>query len=197
MQLLIATYNPGKLIEIQDLLKNIPVKLVTPADLHLHFHSEENGSTYEQNATIKARALCSLSKVATLADDSGLEVEQLNGKPGIFSARFSNSPHAEDADRRRLLLTQLQEKPRPWAARFVCAVALAVPQDEIFTSRGECVGEIIPEERGTNGFGYDPIFLFPQIGKTMAELSLKEKNHISHRALAIRNILPKIQEHLM
>jgi XTP/dITP diphosphohydrolase len=197
MQLLIATYNPGKLIEIQDLLKKIPVELVIPSDLHLHFRSEENGSTYEQNARIKAQALCALSNMVTLADDSGLEVEQLNGKPGLFSARFSTSPHAEDADRRRLLLIQLQGKPQPWAARFVCAVALAIPQDGIFTSRGECAGEIIPQERGTNGFGYDPVFLFPQLGKTMAELSLKEKNCISHRALAIRNILPKIQEHLL
>jgi XTP/dITP diphosphohydrolase len=128
----------------------------------------------------------------TLADDSGLEVDLLGGQPGLHSARYSPIKNANDADRRKLLLEKLAGKPKPWGAHFKCTVAFINPIGEIFTATGQCNGEIIAEERGQNGFGYDPLFLFPQLGKTMAELDLQEKNMISHRALAIKAILPRL-----
>ncbi len=192
MRLLIATSNPGKSEEIKDILKNLPIELLTLSEVKIDFHPDENGTNYLENALIKARAYSQISQLPTLADDTGLEVDILNGRPGLRSARYSSMPNAKDADRRKLLLDQLSGKPHPWSAHFTCAVALALPDGRFFTAEGECSGEIVPVERGTNGFGYDPIFLFPELNKTMAELSLDEKNQISHRAKAVKAIIPKI-----
>ena len=126
----------------------------------------------------------------TLSDDSGLEVEDLGGAPGIFSARYAPQLGATDSDRRVYLLHQLSPYPRPWAARFHCTVALASPDGAVHFSEGVCQGEIIPQERGMNGFGYDPIFLIPELGRTMAELNMEEKNRLSHRAQAVLAIQP-------
>jgi XTP/dITP diphosphohydrolase len=189
-QLLIATTNKGKREEISDLLKALPFELVTPDDIHLNIEVEENGSTYLANARLKAQAYCQASQLPTLADDTGLEVAALGGQPGLYSARFSGSHTASDHDRRQLLLSKLKNHPRPWDARFVCAVVLAFPSGKIFSYEDSCAGEIIPEERGSQGFGYDPIFLFPQLRMTMAELSMEEKNRISHRAKAVQGIIP-------
>ncbi len=189
-KLLLASGNRGKLREIQALLVGLEVELLIPSQLGLEINVEEDGSTYEENAARKAQAYANASALITLADDSGLEVDQLRGAPGIHSARFSPLPGATDADRRAYLLSQLRSGPRPWHARFYCTVALAIPSGEIHFAHGECPGEIIPEERGQNGFGYDPIFLIPEIGKTMAELSMEEKNQLSHRARAVRAALP-------
>jgi XTP/dITP diphosphohydrolase len=117
-----------------------------------------------------------------MADDSGLEVEALGGSPGVHSRRFSPLPDATDADRRKLLLNALTAHARPWSARFCCSVAIATPDGKLHQAEGSCRGEIIPEERGKGGFGYDPIFLISEIGRTMAELSMAEKNQLSHRA---------------
>ncbi|MDK2980684.1 MAG: XTP/dITP diphosphohydrolase [Chloroflexota bacterium] len=193
-QLLIATTNTGKRKEIFDLLKGLPLELLTPADISLDMDVEENGVTYLENARLKAQAFCRASQLPTLADDTGLEVEALNGQPGLRSHRFTGSADASDPERRAYLLRKLRNKPRPWAARFVCAVVLALPNGRRYSYEDACVGEIIPEERGTGGFGYDPIFLFPQEAKTMAELSLDEKNRISHRARAIQGILPILKD---
>jgi XTP/dITP diphosphohydrolase len=127
-----------------------------------------------------------------MSDDSGLEVEVLSGAPGIFSARYAPRLGATDADRRAYLLQQLSSYPRPWTARFHCTVALASPDGAVHFSEGICQGEIIPQERGMNGFGYDPIFLIPELGRTMAELDMKEKNRLSHRAQAVLAIKPVI-----
>jgi XTP/dITP diphosphohydrolase len=126
----------------------------------------------------------------TLADDSGLEVEALSGAPGLFSARYAPQPWATDADRRAYLLRQLQGLPRPWRARFRCTVVLATVSDEVYFAEGSCLGEIIPQERGRSGFGYDPIFLIPELGRTMAELTMEEKNRVSHRAGAVKAVKP-------
>jgi XTP/dITP diphosphohydrolase len=192
-KLLIATTNSGKRKELSALLQPLQLQIVTPLDVNIHLEVEESGSTYAENAELKARAFCQASHLPTLADDTGLEVEALGGAPGLHSARFSNQPHATDADRRALLLARLQGFPRSWLARFVCWVALALPDGDIHFSDGACYGKIIPEERGSEGFGYDPLFLFPDQGKTMAELSLAEKNLISHRARAVQGIIPIIQ----
>jgi XTP/dITP diphosphohydrolase len=194
MQLLIASSNKGKLIEIMDLLQDVPLEAILPADIGVVLEVEEDGSTYAENAAKKALTYCNVSGLITLADDSGLEVTALNGKPGLYSARFSGKPGATDADRRQFLLKQLAGHPFPWPAVFRSTVAIAVPGGMIYTVDGECRGEIIPEERGTGGFGYDPIFLVEGLSKTMAELTLEEKNRLSHRARAILAARPILLE---
>ena len=194
-RLLIATNNRGKVKEIQALLSDLKVELVTPDLLGVELHVEEHGETYAENAALKAVAFSKLTGLLTLADDSGLEVDALGGQPGLYSARFSFQPGATDADRRayllhQLKLQQLQGQARPWTARFRCVIALAAADRPVQFAEGICEGEIIPEERGANGFGYDPIFLFPALGKTMAELSMAEKNQISHRARAVMAARP-------
>lgn len=193
-KILIATGNRGKLLEIQALLNDSALALLLPAELGIHLEVEESGSTYETNAAIKAMAFACKSGLLTLADDSGLEVDALGGLPGIRSARFSPLPNATDADRRRHLLGMLKDKVRPWTAHFHCTVALATPDGRLRFAHGECWGEIIPEERGENGFGYDPIFLFPDLRRTMAELSMEEKNQLSHRARAVKAARPVLKE---
>ena len=189
-RLLVATGNLGKLSEIQSLLDGINITLVTPDTCGVSLKVEENGNTYEENAGLKARLFVRASGLVTLADDSGLEVDALAGRPGIRSARFSPLPHATDSDRRAYLLELLSDRPRPWIAHFHCTVAIATPEDKLYYAQGNCPGEVIPVERGTNGFGYDPIFLLPEIGLTMAELSKDEKNRLSHRARAIKAAIP-------
>lgn len=194
LKILVATANRGKLHEIQALLGGMPLKLLIPADLGLSLEVAETGDTYAANAALKATAFARLAGMLTLADDSGLEVDALGGLPGVRSARFSPLPGANDADRRRYLLEQLVGKPRPWTAHFHCTVALAEAGKETIYFEGDCPGEIIPVERGTNGFGYDPIFLLPELARSMAELSTDEKNQLSHRARAIKAALPTLRQ---
>ena len=183
--LLIATNNKGKIKELQQLLKDTGLDLVTPAQINLQLDVVEDGNTYAENATKKAIAFAKASGMISLADDSGLEVDALDGAPGLYSARYSSQPNATDADRRAYLLQNLQGKPRPWTAHFHATIAIATPNGELHLAEGICEGEIIPEERGTGGFGYDPIFLLSELGKTMAELSMNKKNRLSHRAQAV------------
>lgn len=188
--LLIASSNPGKLREIRAILGNFPVELVLPAQIGLELDVVEDGATYAENAILKARAYAKASGLIALGDDSGLEVYALGGQPGLYSARYAPWPNATDADRRRYLLQNLQGKERPWQAHFHCTVAVATPEGEVYTADGDCPGEVIPEERGNGGFGYDPIFLLPDRGLTMAELPEADKNAISHRARAIHAAVP-------
>ena len=199
--IMIATHNRGKLIEIQSLLDSLDASLLSPGDIGLQLKIAEDGQTYAENAARKAAAYAKAGGFLTLADDSGLEVQALNGLPGLHSARFSPLPNASDADRRAYLLEQLQGHQRPWKARFRCVVAvcdargigkinLARLNENIHYTEGICEGEIIPEERGQNGFGYDPIFFIPELERTMAELTMQEKNEISHRARALRAARP-------
>jgi XTP/dITP diphosphohydrolase len=195
-KLLIATNNPGKISEISDLLQSLPLHLLTPNDLGIILDVDETGGTYDENARLKAAAFMKASGLVSLADDTGLEVAALNGAPGLHSKRYAPDPGATDADRRVLLQKNLQKYPRPWSARFVCSVALAMPDGHIQFAQGSCEGEIIPQERGTQGFGYDSIFFFTDLGKTMAELDMPDKNRISHRARAVNNILPSLINYL-
>jgi XTP/dITP diphosphohydrolase len=188
--LLIATNNPGKMREIQALLEGLELELVTPGQVGIELEVTEDGDTYAENAAAKGAAYARAAQLTTLADDSGLEVDALGGLPGLHSARFVSRPGATDADRRQALLDHLRDKPRPWLARFRCLAAVVKPDGEMHISEGICPGEIIPEERGQNGFGYDPIFYLPELGKTMAELSMEEKNRLSHRAKAVRAATP-------
>lgn len=198
MRLLIASSNRGKLREIQAVLAGLPVELVLPADLGLALQVDETGATYAENAALKARAYCQASGLLTLADDSGLEVDALNGAPGLHSARFSPKPGASDADRRALLIHTLNGIPVPpgapgWPAHFHCTVAIADPSGAVYFAEGRCDGFILTQERGHNGFGYDPIFFLPAEGATMAELSEERKNQTSHRARALQAALPILQ----
>lgn len=195
--LLIATENHGKQAEFRVLLEDLPLHLVFPDDLGLHLDVLENGQTYAENAALKATAYAAASGLIALADDSGLEVDLLKGRPGIHSHRFSPLPKATDADRRAYLLSLLQGKPQPWTAHFHAVVAIAFPGGSVRLSTGECNGEIIQHERGQNGFGYDPVFYIPAMRKTMAELDMGEKNRCSHRARAVmaaRSIFREITE---
>ncbi len=185
--LLLATNNKGKVEELQDLLKDLNLQLLTPADINLELDVVEDGLTYAENATKKATAFAQASGLLSLADDSGLEVDALNGEPGLYSARFGSTDGKKltYAERRKLLIRNLQHFPRPWTARFKATIAIADTNYQLQITEGFCEGEIIPEERGTGGFGYDPIFLFPELGKTMSELSSELKNRLSHRAKAV------------
>jgi XTP/dITP diphosphohydrolase len=206
-KLLISTANPGKLREIEEILSaalaaraqqgsRLAFELILPAQIGLHLDVVEDGSTYIENAERKALAYASASGMPALGDDSGLEVDALGGQPGLYSARYHPLPGASDADRRAYLLQQLRPHPQPWTARFRCAIVLALPGGETCFAEGECRGEIIPGERGSNGFGYDPVFFFPELGKTMAELPQSVKNRISHRARALQAALPLLQKNL-
>jgi XTP/dITP diphosphohydrolase len=193
-KLLLATTNPGKILEMKAILGDLDVDLLDPFDIGLELDVVEDGETYADNAARKALAYSHASGLLTLADDSGLEVDALGGLPGIRSHRLIPQADATDADRRAALLQRLQGFPRPWTARFHCTVALALPSGEVRFADGECPGEIIPQERGANGFGYDPIFLIPSLGRTMAELELEEKNRLSHRARALTASRPVLAE---
>lgn len=193
-KLLIATNNQGKIEELKELLKDAGIEFVTPAQIDLQLDVVEDGSTYAENAGKKAIAFAQASGLISLADDSGLEVDALDGAPGLYSARYSPKPGAKDNDRRDFLLQNLTDKPHPWTAHFHATIAIAKPTGEMEFAEGNCFGEIIPEERGTGGFGYDPIFYIPELGQTMAELSMEEKNRRSHRALAVMAAIPILQK---
>lgn len=189
MKLLIATNNKGKKKEIAALFEGVPVELCFPADLGIDQDVDETGFTYAENAILKAETLCKLSGLLTLADDTGLEVMALDGRPGLHSARYVPTPGATDADRRAKLLAELADKPRPWLARFVCTVAVANPDMPTRSFDGEVQGEVITRESGDYGFGYDRIFWIPQAGRTLADLPMPEKNLISHRAMAVKKAI--------
>jgi XTP/dITP diphosphohydrolase len=200
-RLLLATNNRGKLREYQSLLRGIPFEMVTPADLAIDGNVAEAGTNFEENAALKAVAMARRSGLLSLADDSGLEVDALGGEPGPLSHRYAGEG-ATDADRISFLLSKLKNVPEgKRAARFRCVIAIAAPPSlslrgvptksgrrgnlvKVRLFSGECRGVIIDEPRGNSGFGYDPIFYLPELGKTMAELTLEEKNSISHRAQA-------------
>jgi XTP/dITP diphosphohydrolase len=184
MRLLLATHNPGKRREWIALLEALDVELVSPVDLGLDIEVEEVGETYTENALLKARTLSNASALPTLADDSGLEVDALEGAPGVRSARFRLGT---DEVRYRALLKAMASVPEEArGARFRCIAALIIPDGRAFTAEGVCEGRIGFAPRGAKGFGYDPVFYLPERGCTMAELSQEEKNRISHRARAAR-----------
>ncbi len=191
MQLLVATTNPGKLVEVKTVLKDLPLQIVTLTDLGTWPEVVEDGGSFEENACKKARALADFSGYVTLADDSGLEVDALGGAPGILSARYSGE-EADELKNNEKLLRELAGIPRQKrGARFVCVIALCAPfslpgKDRVF--RGECEGWITSVTRGSKGFGYDPLFFYPPLGKTFAELDREAKNRVSHRGKALKQL---------
>ncbi|MBX3047774.1 MAG: RdgB/HAM1 family non-canonical purine NTP pyrophosphatase [Anaerolineales bacterium] len=193
-RLLLASGNRDKLSELTALLADVPVQLLTPVDVGLDdLDVLEDGADYAANAALKAAAFSQASGLPCLADDSGLEVAALGGAPGVHSARLSPG---DDAQRRARLLELLAGHPQPWTARFVSTVCLALPGDpqpQQHFAQGECRGEIVAQERGVGGFGYDPIFVVAGTGRTMAEFSFREKNKLSHRADAVTKIKPQLR----
>jgi len=186
---LMATRNKGKALELASLLEDLPVEILTLQDFPNLREVEESGQTFAENAALKAVYAARETGLITLSDDSGLEVDALGGKPGVYSARFAGEP-PDDRRNNRKLLTLLQNVPAEQrTARFVCVVALAIPasvgEPEVHYASGACEGVILEEERGDGGFGYDPLFYVPSLQKTFAELSLEEKNRISHRGQAL------------
>ena len=183
-KLLLATNNAGKVKEYRSLLQGIPFELVTPKEMGNTMDVAETGATYRENARLKACSLAAQSGLLTLADDSGIEVDALNGEPGVVSARYAGE-NASNAERVDHLLSELKDVPKEKrTARFYCLIAIAQPNGTVQFCDGECKGTIAFKPSGERGFGYDPIFYLPEWGKTMAELPVEVKNQISHRGTA-------------
>lgn len=191
MKLAIATNNQHKLQEIRAILGDSFEELLSLKDLGIDVDVEETGSTLEENALIKARAILSLSGIATLADDTGLMVDALKGAPGVYSARYAGEEH-DDAKNRALLLKNL-DGVKDRSAHFATVIALCYPDGKTLTASGRVNGEILLSERGTEGFGYDSLFFSTELGKTFAEATQAEKNSVSHRGRALRAMLELVK----
>ncbi|HEX3029912.1 MAG TPA: XTP/dITP diphosphatase [Clostridia bacterium] len=195
-KLIVATRNKGKLKEIKEIMRDFPFEVISMEAVGLNDDIEENGSTFEENAMIKAREVSRLTGEMVMADDSGLEVDYLNGAPGIYSARFAG-PGASDKDKNMKLLGLLEGVPfEKRRARFVCAIAVFFPDGRSFVVRGTCEGIIGYEEKGENGFGYDPLFFVPEFNMTSAEMEPDEKHKISHRGKALRLMAEELKKYL-
>ncbi len=188
MELIVATTNRGKFTEIQEALRKLPLKLIFLGDLPNPPRIEEDQLTFEANALKKARTISQWAGKAVLADDSGLVIPALDGRPGIHSARYAGLGSTDEQNRQKLLKEMKGIPEGKRGAFFVCVLAVVTPsgQEQIF--EGRCDGKIGYEERGSLGFGYDPLFFLPSLGKTMAELSLEGKNRLSHRGLALARL---------
>ncbi|HEX9882401.1 MAG TPA: XTP/dITP diphosphatase [Desulfobaccales bacterium] len=188
--LVMATRNPGKVRELRQILKDLGIKLLSLADFPELPEIPERGPTFAENAAAKAREVARLTGLPALADDSGLEVAALRGRPGVWSARYAQDRTApappSDEDNWRKLLEEMAGVPlEARGARFVCEIALALPDGRLFKAHGECAGRIALTPQGEQGFGYDPVFALPEYGRTMAELGPRVKNRLSHRARAL------------
>ncbi len=191
IKLLVATTNPGKFAEVKDFLRQLPLEVLSLSDLATWPKIIEDGATFEENALKKARALAEYSGYLTLADDSGLEVDALNGAPGIYSARYCGEEGNDKKNNEKLMheLREISEEKR--TGRFVCALALCAPKShgmKEWTVRDSCEGRISFELKGENGFGYDPLFFYPSLGKTFGEIDRAIKATVSHRGKALRKL---------
>lgn len=195
MKVVLASQNAHKLAEIRQITEQFGIELVLQSELGLHLDVEENGATFEENSFIKAKAVMEATGLPALADDSGLAVEALNGEPGIYSARYGFDPSLDDGGRRDLLLKNMEQIPDgSRQAKFVCVITLLNPDGTYIQARGEAHGQILHQAAGENGFGYDPLFYYPPLNKTFAELSPEEKNKVSHRAEALKVFYRKLVE---
>lgn len=193
MKLILASKNPGKLRELQEILGELHVEVLMESQVGLDLDVEETGTTFEENSFLKADAVMKASGMAAIADDSGLMVDALDGAPGVYSARYGNLHN--DADRTAYLLKNLESVPEEKrTAKFVSVITACFPDGRVIQARGECPGVITRSPRGGGGFGYDPVFLVPELGATFSELSPEEKNRISHRGRALRLFAQKMNE---
>ncbi|MCL2151340.1 MAG: RdgB/HAM1 family non-canonical purine NTP pyrophosphatase [Oscillospiraceae bacterium] len=185
MKFVLATNNLGKIKEMREILPGLGIEFLTRADVGIDVEIEETGTTFKENALLKANAICALSGLPAIADDSGLMVDALGGAPGVYTSTFGGEG-LSSAERCGYLLKKLSGV-RDRNAKFVCMIVCVFPDGGVITAQGECVGEIADEPRGWRGFGYDPVFIANGYSKTMAELSPEEKNAISHRGAALRS----------
>lgn len=193
ISLIAATKNKGKLQEFIQIFERLPFDIISMTDAGINDDIDETGNTFEENALIKARAVWKASDKAVIADDSGLEVDALDGAPGIYSARYAGC-NATDQDRNAKLLDALKNVPQDKrTARFVCAAAIMLPSGRSLTVRGTCEGRITFEPAGCNGFGYDPLFYVPEFGLTIAQMDADTKNKISHRGKALRKMAEQLE----
>ena len=190
MKILLATQNLGKVRELRDLLVDEEIEVLSLQDIPDWEDVEENGVTFADNAALKAREAVRRTGLIALADDSGLEVDALEGAPGVYSARYAGEPKDDERNNNKLLqlLETIPEDKR--TARFRCALVMATPFGEEYLTEGAVEGRILTQRRGLDGFGYDPVFYLPEYARTMAELTLAEKNKLSHRAQAFRQVIP-------
>ena len=190
MKILLATQNLGKVRELRELLVDEEIEVLSLQDILDWEDVEENGVTFADNATLKAREAVRRTGLIALADDSGLEVDALEGAPGVYSARYAGEPKDDERNNDKLLqlLETIPEEKR--TARFRCALVMATPSGEEYLTEGAVEGRILTQRRGLDGFGYDPVFYLPEFARTMAELTLAEKNKLSHRAQAFRQVIP-------
>ena len=195
MKVVLASKNRHKLVEISKITEKFDMELVLQSDLGVDIDVEETGTTFEENSFIKAEAVMKATGLPALADDSGIAVDALNGEPGIYSARYGFDESLDDWGRLELLLKNTEHVPDGQRqAQFVCVITMVTPDEQTIQARGEIHGELTREAKGENGFGYDPIFYYPPLGKTTAELSPEEKNQVSHRANALKVFYEKLKE---
>ena len=195
MKVVLASKNKHKLVEISKITEKFGIELILQSELGVDIDVEENGTTFEENSFIKADAVMKATGLPALADDSGIAVDALNGEPGIYSARYGFDDSLDDWGRLLLLLKNTEQVPDGQRqAQFVCVITMVTPEGKVIQARGEIHGELLREAKGTNGFGYDPIFYYPPYGKTTAEMSPEEKNQVSHRANALRSFYDKMKE---
>lgn len=195
MKIVLASNNKKKMAEMRSILSEIGLSVVSPAELGLELEVEETGTTFEENAALKAFAFMEAAGMPAVADDSGLSVDALDGEPGVYSARYGGDAVADDEGRCEFLLQNLRGvKER--SAQFVSAIVCAFPNGDSITVRGEVQGEILESGRGEGGFGYDPLFWIPEYGMTMAEMDADFKNSISHRAKALGLLKDRLKERL-
>ena len=195
MKVVLASKNRHKLVEISKITEKFDMELVLQSDLGVDIDVEETGTTFEENSFIKAEAVMKATGLPSLADDSGIAVDALNGEPGIYSARYGFDDSLDDWGRLELLLKNTEHVPDGQRqAQFVCVITMVTPDGKTIQARGEIHGELTREPAGENGFGYDPIFYYPPLGKTTAELSPEEKNAVSHRGNALKVFYEKLKE---
>ncbi len=195
MKVVLASKNPHKLVEISQITEKFGFELVLQSELGVDIDVEETGTTFEENSLIKAEAVMKATGLPALADDSGIAVEALNGEPGVYSARYGFDESLDDWGRLQLLLKNMESVPDDKRqAKFVCVITMVTPEGETIQARGEIHGMLTRVPRGENGFGYDPIFYYPPLGKTTAELTAEEKNQVSHRANALKVFYDKLKE---
>ena len=195
MKMVLASKNPHKLVEIQKIVERFDIQLVLESELGVDIDVEETGTTFEENSLLKAKAVMEATGLPALADDSGIAVDALNGAPGVYSARYGFDDSLDDWGRLRLLLKNTENVPDGQRqAQFVCVITLMTPDGQVIQARGEVHGELLRAPAGTGGFGYDPIFYYPPLGKTLAEVAPEEKNQVSHRARALKVLYEKMKE---
>ena len=195
MKVVLASKNKHKLVEISKITEKFGIELVLQSELGIDIDVEETGTTFEENSFIKAEAVMKATGLPALADDSGIAVDALNGEPGIYSARYGFDESLDDWGRLELLLKNTEHVPDGQRqAQFVCVITMVTPDGQTIQARGEIHGELTREPAGENGFGYDPIFYYPPLGKTTAELSPEEKNAVSHRGNALKVFYEKLKE---